>query len=61
MAEKLREMNETNAKQQKIFEAIESKQNELIAIEESLSIKTKRLAMLSIEVTEIEIRHKAAI
>ena len=58
MAEKLREMNETNAKQQKIFEAIESKQNELVAIEESLSIKTKRLAKLSIEVTEIENRHK---
>ena len=58
MAEKLREMNETNARQQKIFETIESKQKELFATEESLSIKTKRLAKLSVEVTEIENRHK---
>jgi chromosome segregation ATPase len=58
MSEKLKEFNESNARQQKIFETIEAKQKELFAIEESLTIKSKRLIKLSTEVVEIEAKHK---
>lgn len=57
MAEKLREINETTVRQQKIFETIELKQKELYAVEESLNIKTKRLEKLNLEVAENEKRH----
>lgn len=59
LAHKLKEINDNNLKVQKSFEQIELKQNELVAIDESITIKTKRLTNLSSDVSEVELKQQA--
>ena len=54
LALKLKEINDTNLRHQKVFEQIEIKQKELLAVEENLNIKSKKLSRLSAEVSELE-------
>lgn len=57
LAAKLKEINDANLRHQKVFEQIELRQKELIAVEENLDIKSKKLTRLTSEVSELEQKH----
>ncbi|HSL89683.1 MAG TPA: hypothetical protein VK870_10300 [Ignavibacteriaceae bacterium] len=57
LAIKLKEINDANLRHQKVFEQIELRQKELIAVEENLDIKSKKLSRLANEVSELEQKH----